>query len=92
MSFELDRAQCARAARAIDELAASLATSRDLPLADDRLARALGDVPSRSDELARELHRAALDELRALAAQIRSYSRDTAAADDASAAAIEALL
>ncbi|MDP0398870.1 hypothetical protein [Tsukamurella strandjordii] len=85
MSFELDPGAWERAARAVDELAAGLPEPPDLPLPDDRYARALGDLPQRSDAAARAAHRAAVAELHGLAARIRAGARDVIATDTSGA-------
>ncbi|WP_336670587.1 hypothetical protein [Tsukamurella sp. USMM236] len=91
MIFELEPDAWEREARTVDALADSLPAPEPLPLADDRYARALGDVPGASDAAARELHAAAVAELRAFAALIRHRARRAAGADRAAAEAIEAV-
>lgn len=91
MTLELDPGACERAARAVDELAAGLRAPSDLPLPADRYARALGDVPARSDAAARAAHDEAVADLRDLAARIRARSRAVVAADTAGADEIDAV-
>ncbi|CAM3272112.1 hypothetical protein [Tsukamurella hominis] len=91
MIFELDPDAWEREARTVDALADSLPAPEPLPLPDDRYALALGDVPAASDAAARELHAAAVAELRALAARIRNGARRAAGTDRAAAEAIEAV-
>ncbi|MEC4612733.1 hypothetical protein [Tsukamurella tyrosinosolvens] len=91
MIFELEPDAWEREARTVDALADALPAPEPLPLPDDRYARALGDVPAASDAAARDLHAAAVAELRGLAASIRRRARRAADADRAGAEAIEAV-
>lgn len=90
MSFELDPAAWERAARAVDNLANGLPAPVHLPLPEDRYVRALGTVPADSDAAAVRAHRAAVAELRDLAARIRAGSRAAVDADVAGADRIAA--
>lgn len=91
MIFELDPDAWERQARTVDALADALPAPEPLPLPEDRYARALGDVPAASDAAARELHAAAVAELRALAAGIRRRAHRAAGTDRAAAESIEAV-
>ncbi len=91
MTFELDPDHWERRARAVDALAETLQGPEPLPLPDDPYAHALGGVPAESDAAARDLHAAAVADLRALAARIRARAGAAAAADRAGADAIEAV-
>ncbi|CAM3596037.1 hypothetical protein ACXYTP_01500 [Tsukamurella ocularis] len=91
MILELDPDAWERRARTVEALAEALPAPEPLPLPADRYARALGDVPAASDAAARDLHAAAVAELRGLAARIRARARTTTATDRAAAEAIEAV-
>ena len=90
MILELDPDDWERQARTVDALADALPAPEPLPLPEDRYARALGDVPAASDSAARELHAAAVADLRGLAARIRRRSRRVTGTDRAAAETIEA--
>ncbi|TWS21410.1 hypothetical protein FK529_02065 [Tsukamurella asaccharolytica] len=91
MIFELEPDAWERQARTVDALADGLRPPEALPLPTDRYARALGDVPAASDAAARDVHAAAVAELRELAACIRRRARRASEADRAGGATIEAV-
>ncbi len=89
--MEMERAAWERAARTVDALADGLGDPPRLDLPADRYGRALGGVPAASDAAARDLHAAAVADLRALATRIRRHARAAVDADEAGARAIEAV-